>query len=49
MLGGAPVLRPLLARTAARFPRARIRAVYGMTEILPVAIADGVEKLAAPR
>jgi len=47
VIGGAPVLRPLLARIVERFPRARIRAVYGMTEILPVAIADGVEKLAA--
>jgi acyl-CoA synthetase (AMP-forming)/AMP-acid ligase II len=48
VLGGAPVLRPLLARIVERFPGARIRAVYGMTEILPVAIADGVAKLAAP-
>jgi acyl-CoA synthetase (AMP-forming)/AMP-acid ligase II len=47
VLGGAPVLRPLLERIVARFPAARIRAVYGMTEILPVAIADGVEKLRA--
>ena len=28
------------------FPDAAIRAVCGMTEILPVAIADGAEKLA---
>jgi acyl-CoA synthetase (AMP-forming)/AMP-acid ligase II len=48
VIGGAPVLRPLLARTHARFPGARIRAIYGMTELLPVAIADGVAKLAAP-
>lgn len=48
VLGGAPVLRPLLARIAARFPAARIRAIYGMTEILPVAIADGRAKLASP-
>lgn len=47
ILGGAPVLRPLLERAHARFPGAAIRAVYGMTEILPVAIADGVEKLHA--
>jgi acyl-CoA synthetase (AMP-forming)/AMP-acid ligase II len=46
ILGGAPVLRPLLERTFARFPGVTIRAVYGMTEILPVAIADGAEKLA---
>ncbi|CAN5361909.1 class I adenylate-forming enzyme family protein [soil metagenome] len=48
VVGGAPVLRPLLARIHARFPEARIRAIYGMTEILPVAIADGVAKLNAP-
>jgi len=46
ILGGAPVLRPLLERAFARFPGVRIRAVYGMTEMLPVAIADGAEKLA---
>lgn len=45
VLGGAPVLAPLLHRARERFPDAAIRAVYGMTEILPVAIADGVEKL----
>ncbi|MET0303725.1 MAG: class I adenylate-forming enzyme family protein [Microbacteriaceae bacterium] len=44
-LGGAPVLPPLLSRARARFPAARIRSVYGMTEILPVAIADGDDKL----
>ena len=47
LLGGAPVLRPLLARAHDRFPDTRIRAIYGMTEVLPVAIADGVEKLNA--
>jgi acyl-CoA synthetase (AMP-forming)/AMP-acid ligase II len=46
ILGGAPVLRPLLERAFARFPGVAIRSVYGMTEILPVAIADGAEKLA---
>jgi len=46
VVGGAPVLRPLLERAFARFPHATVRAVYGMTEILPVAIADGREKLA---
>jgi acyl-CoA synthetase (AMP-forming)/AMP-acid ligase II len=45
ILGGAPVLRPLLERAFARFPGVTIRAVYGMTEMLPVAIADGAEKL----
>ncbi len=46
VLGGAPVLRPLLERIRSTFPEAGIRAVYGMTEVLPVAIADGAEKLA---
>jgi acyl-CoA synthetase (AMP-forming)/AMP-acid ligase II len=46
ILGGAPVLRPLLERIRSTFPEAAIRAVYGMTELLPVAIADGAEKLA---
>lgn len=46
VLGGAPVLPPLLRRAFARLPEVRIRSVYGMTEILPVAIADGGEKLA---
>lgn len=44
-MGGAPVLPPLIERALARFPAARIRCVYGMSEILPVAIADGAEKL----
>lgn len=48
ILGGAPVLRPLLERAFERFPGVTIRAVYGMTEMLPVAIADGAEKLARP-
>ena len=48
ILGGAPVLRPLLQRLHDQFPAAAIRCVYGMTEILPVAIADGVAKLRAP-
>ncbi len=46
LIGGAPVLRPLLTRARAQLPGTAIRAVYGMTEILPVAIADGDEKLA---
>ncbi|MEV7529048.1 class I adenylate-forming enzyme family protein [Agrococcus sediminis] len=46
-LGGAPVLPPLIERALTRFPAARIRCVYGMSEILPVAIADGAEKLRA--
>lgn len=46
LVGGAPVLRPLLERARAQLPGTVIRAIYGMTEILPVAIADGDEKLA---
>lgn len=46
VIGGAPVLRPLLERVRSRFPGTIIRAIYGMTEILPVAVADGDEKLA---
>lgn len=46
LVGGAPVLGPLLRRVAEVLPGARLLAVYGMTEILPVAIADGAEKLA---
>lgn len=41
-MGGAPVLRPLLERLHSCFPDTSIRAIYGMTEILPVAVADGV-------
>ena len=44
-LGGAPVLHPLLRRIRAAMPNAAIRAIFGMTEVLPVAIADGIEKL----
>lgn len=46
VVGGAPVLRPLLTRVQDALPRTTIRAIYGMTEVLPVAIADGAEKLA---
>jgi acyl-CoA synthetase (AMP-forming)/AMP-acid ligase II len=46
LIGGAPVLRPLLERVKRRWPDVRVCAIYGMTEILPVAIADGGDKLA---
>ncbi|MEQ1736166.1 MAG: class I adenylate-forming enzyme family protein, partial [Rhodoglobus sp.] len=46
IIGGAPVLRPLLERARAQLPGTKLLAMYGMTEILPVAIADGDEKLA---
>ncbi|MDH6180271.1 acyl-CoA synthetase (AMP-forming)/AMP-acid ligase II [Microbacteriaceae bacterium SG_E_30_P1] len=45
VIGGAPVLRPLLERGRKQLPGTAIRCIYGMTEILPVAIADGDEKL----
>lgn len=46
LIGGAPVLRPLLERVRSRLPATEIIAIYGMTEILPVAMADGDAKLA---
>lgn len=46
LIGGAPVLRPLLERVRERLPESEIIAIYGMTEILPVAMADGGAKLA---
>ena len=45
--GGAPVLPPLVARMQVVLPGVQLLAVYGMTEILPIAIADGAEKLIA--
>lgn len=47
LVGGAPVLPPLVNRAAAVLPRVRVLAVYGMTEIVPIAIADGADKLVA--
>ncbi|MEV6523415.1 class I adenylate-forming enzyme family protein [Longispora sp. NPDC051575] len=46
LIGGAPVLPPLLRRAREAFPDTEILAVYGMTEILPIAIATAEEKLA---
>jgi acyl-CoA synthetase (AMP-forming)/AMP-acid ligase II len=46
LLGAAPVLPPLLRRATAALPGVEFLAVYGMTEILPVAIATAAEKLA---
>jgi acyl-CoA synthetase (AMP-forming)/AMP-acid ligase II len=45
LLGAAPVLPALLARATAALPDVEFLAVYGMTEILPVAIATAAEKL----
>ncbi|TWF76619.1 acyl-CoA synthetase (AMP-forming)/AMP-acid ligase II [Pseudonocardia hierapolitana] len=46
LLGAAPVLPPLLRRATALLPGVEFLAVYGMTEILPVAVATAQEKLA---
>ncbi|WP_300014595.1 class I adenylate-forming enzyme family protein [Pseudonocardia sp.] len=46
LLGAAPVLPPLLCRATAVLPDVEFLAVYGMTEILPVAVATATEKLA---
>jgi acyl-CoA synthetase (AMP-forming)/AMP-acid ligase II len=45
MLGAAPVLAPFLERAAGLLPGVRFHCIYGMTEVLPIAIADGREKL----
>ncbi|CAN7444195.1 class I adenylate-forming enzyme family protein [Arthrobacter sp. LjRoot78] len=45
MLGAAPVLAPFLARAAGLLPGVRFHCIYGMTEVLPIAIAEGHEKL----
>ncbi|MFF0543041.1 class I adenylate-forming enzyme family protein [Nocardia thailandica] len=45
-LGGAPVTVSLLRRARDLLPGTEFLAVYGMTEILPVAVATGADKLA---
>ncbi|WP_245568842.1 class I adenylate-forming enzyme family protein [Nocardia concava] len=45
-LGGAPVTTALLRRARAALPDTEFLAIYGMTEILPVAITSGSDKLA---
>ncbi|MEV7131387.1 class I adenylate-forming enzyme family protein [Arthrobacter sp. NPDC093128] len=45
MLGAAPVLASFLERAAQLLPGVRFHCIYGMTEVLPIAIADGREKL----
>lgn len=45
MLGAAPVLAPFLDRAARLLPGVRFHCIYGMTEVLPIAIAGGREKL----
>ncbi|WP_067861241.1 class I adenylate-forming enzyme family protein [Nocardia shimofusensis] len=45
-LGGAPVTSALLRRAQQLLPDTGFLAIYGMTEILPVAVATGAAKLA---
>lgn len=49
LVGGAPVLPMLVNRVSAVLPGVEVLAVYGMTEIVPIAIADGVDKLVADK
>ncbi|MFE6860622.1 class I adenylate-forming enzyme family protein [Nocardia sp. NPDC057668] len=44
-LGGAPVTTALLRRARKSLPDCEFLAIYGMTEILPVAITSGTAKL----
>ncbi|WP_402370821.1 class I adenylate-forming enzyme family protein [Isoptericola rhizosphaerae] len=46
LVGGAPVTRALLDRAARVLPGTRWVGVYGMTEILPVAVVEAGDKLA---
>ncbi|QJW38348.1 acyl--CoA ligase [Cellulosimicrobium protaetiae] len=46
LVGGAPVTRALLERATRALPGTRWVAVYGTTEILPVAVVEAHEKLA---
>lgn len=45
MLGAAPVLASFLDRAVRLLPEVRFHCIYGMTEVLPIAIASGREKL----
>ncbi|MBX9245661.1 acyl--CoA ligase, partial [Actinotalea ferrariae] len=47
LVGGAPVTATLLRRAQRVLPRTRWAGVYGMTEILPVAVVEADEKIAA--
>lgn len=44
-MGAAPVLPSLIKRVNRLLPKTRVLSVYGMTEILPIAIVDGKEKV----
>jgi len=43
VVGGAPVLPSLVSRTLAVLPDVQVLAVYGTTEITPIAVADDLE------
>jgi acyl-CoA synthetase (AMP-forming)/AMP-acid ligase II len=45
-MGAAPVLPPLIRRVNELMPETAVLAVYGMTEILPVAVVEGAGKIA---
>lgn len=45
-MGAAPVLPPLIRRVNSLMPETKVLAVYGMTEILPVAVVEGAGKIA---
>jgi acyl-CoA synthetase (AMP-forming)/AMP-acid ligase II len=48
-MGGAPVLAAGIRRLAQLTPDVSVRAVYGLTEALPVAVATGEQVVASPR
>ena len=47
-MGGAPVLPATVRRLDSLAPGVDVRAVYGLTEALPVAVATGADVLASP-
>lgn len=47
-MGGAPVLPGVVREVLARHPQVQVHGVYGMTEVLPVAVATAEQILASP-
>lgn len=47
-MGAAPVLPSLIKRVNRILPATKVLSVYGMTEILPIAIVDGADKINYP-
>lgn len=47
-MGAAPVLPALIKRVNRIIPQTKVLSVYGMTEILPIAIVDGADKVNYP-